>query len=101
MKNVILASIAAGGLAVLLAGPAAAQDFTTKNVDPAHPFGSINVYNVGVDPTQVSTWAKSLSAGQKQEIVGRCSVILQNQQNYLSETTNFCQYFAIAAAENI
>ena len=56
MKNVILASIVAGILAVLLAGPAAAQnangnantganaasDFTVKNVDPVHPFGSIN-----------------------------------------------------------
>ena len=115
MKNIILASIAAGGLAVLLAGPAAAQNangnadaganaasgFTAKNVDPVHPFGSINVYNVGVDPAQVSAWAKTLSAGQKQEMVGRCSVIIQNQQNYYSETTTFCQNFAIAMAKNI
>jgi hypothetical protein len=40
-----------------------------------------------------------LSAGQKQEMVGRCSVIIQNQQNYYSETTNFCQNFAIAVAQ--
>ena len=113
MKNIILASIVAGILAVLLAGPAAAQnangnantganaasDFTVKNVDPVHPFGSINTYNVGVGPAQVSAWAKTLSAGQKQEMVGRCSVIIQNQQNYYSETTNFCQNFAIAIAE--
>ena len=115
MKNIILASIAAGGLAVLLAGPAAAQNangnadtganaasgFTTKNVSFSRPFGSINTYNVGVDPALISTWAKTLSAGQKQEMVGRCSVIIQNQQNYYSETTNFCQNFAIAVAENI
>ena len=115
MKNIILASIAAGGLTVLLAGPAAAQNangnantranaasgFTAKNVDPVHPFGSINVYNVGVDLAQISAWAKTLSAGQKQEMVGRCSVIIQNQQNYYSETTSFCQNFAIAMAENI
>jgi hypothetical protein len=115
MKNIILASIAAGGLAVLLAGPAAAQNAngdantganaasgsTAKNVDPIRPFGSINTYNVGVDPAQVSACAKTLSAGQKQEMVGRCSVIIQNQQNYYSETTNFCQNFAIAMAENI
>ena len=113
MKNIILASIAASGLAVLLAGPAAAQNangnantgasaasgFTAKNVDPVHPFGSVNIYNVGVDPAQVSAWAKTLSAGQKQEMVRRCSVIIQNQQNYYSETTNFCQNFAIAMAE--
>ena len=114
MKNIMLASIAAGGLAVLVAGPAAAQNanrdanasanaasgFTAKNVDPVHPFGSINVYNVGVDPAQVSAWAKTLNAGQKQEMVRRCSVIVQNQQNYFSETTDFCQNFAIAIAEN-
>ena len=113
MKNIMLASIAAGGLAVLVAGPAAAQNanhdansganaasgFTAKNVDPVHPFGSINVYNVGLDPAQVSAWAKTLNAGQKQEMVGRCSVIVQNQQNYYSETTTFCQNFAIAIAE--
>jgi hypothetical protein len=114
MKN-ILASIVAGVLAILLAGPAAAQNangntntganaasgFTAKNVDPIRPFGSINTYNVGMDPKLVSAWTKTLSAGQKQEMVGRCSVIIQNQQNYYSETTNFCQNFAIAVAENI
>lgn len=115
MKNIILASIVARALAVLLAGPAAAQNangianaganaagsFTVKSVDPIHPFGSINTYNVGVDPAQVSAWVKTLSAVEKQEMVGRCSVIIQNQQNYYSETTNFCQNFAIAVAENI
>ena len=115
MKNIILASIAAGGLAVLLAGPAAAQNasgnantgadaassFTAKNVNPIRPFGSINTYNVGVTAARVSAWAKTLSAGQKQEMVGRCSVIIQNQQNYFLETTHFCQNFAIAVAENI
>src|ERR1700752_4239246 len=109
----ILAPIAAGGLAVLLAGPRAAQtangnantganaasSFTSKNVNPVRPFGSINTSNVGVDPARVSAWAKTLSADQKQEMVGRCSVIIQNQQNYYLETTNFCQNFAIAIAE--
>ncbi|HEY1746726.1 MAG TPA: hypothetical protein VGG11_08190 [Xanthobacteraceae bacterium] len=111
MKNIILASIAA----VLLADPVAAQNanrnantgadaasgFTAKNVNPIRPFGSINTYNVGVDPARISAWAKTLSADEKQEMVGRCSVIIQNQQNYYSETTNFCQKFAIAIAENI
>src|ERR1700730_11012031 len=109
MKKIILVSIAAGGLAVLLAGPAAAQNadgnanagFTAKNVNPVRPFGSINTYNVGLDPARVSAWAKTLSADQKQEMVGRCSVIIQNQQNYYSETTSFCQNFAIAIAEGI
>jgi hypothetical protein len=115
MKNIILASIAAGGLTVLLAGAAAAQNqsgnvntgtnaasgFTTKNVSFSRPFGSINTYNVGVDPALISAWAKTLSAGQKQEMVGRCSVIIQNQQIYYSETINFCQNFAIAMAGNV
>jgi hypothetical protein len=101
MKNIVLAAIAAGGLA----GPAAAQNaatsFTAKNVSPIRPFGSINTYNVGVDPALVSAWAKTLSADEKQEMVGRCSVIIQNQQNYYLETTNFCQNFAIAIAGSI
>ena len=115
MNDIILASIAAGGLAVLLAGPAAAQNangnantganaassFTAKNVNPVRPFGLINTYNVGVDPARVSAWAKALSAGQKEEMVGRCSVIIQNQQNYYLETTSFCQNFAIVIAESI
>lgn len=84
MKNIVLASIVAG----VLTGPAAAQTangnantganaagFTAKNVDPVHPFGSINTYNVGLDPAKVSAWAKTLSAGQKQEMMDRCSVI--------------------------
>ena len=110
MKSIVLASIAAGGLAVLLAGPATAEgadtgasapgSFTTKNVNRIRPFGSINTYNVGVAPARVSAWAKTLSADQKQEMVGRCSVIIQNQQNYYSETTTFCQNFAIAIAEH-
>jgi hypothetical protein len=109
MKNMILASIAAGGLAVLVAGPAAAENadagasasgsFTAKNVNRIRPFGSINTYNVGLAPARVSAWAKTLSADQKQEMLGRCSVIIQNQQNYYSETTTFCQNFAIAIAE--
>ena len=115
MNNIILGSIVAGVLAVLLVGPAAAQNangnansgadaargFTVNKVNPIRPFGSINTYNVGVDPARISAWAKTLSADQKQEMVGRCSVIIQNQQNYYSETTNFCQNFAIAVAENI
>lgn len=109
MKNIILASVAVGGLAVILAGPAAAENadtgasaagsFTAKNVNRIRPFGSINTYNVGVAPARVSAWAKILSADQKQEMVGRCSVIIQNQQNYYSETVTFCQNFAIAIAE--
>ena len=100
MNNIILASIAA----VLLAGSAAAQTangdaFTTKTVSPLRPFGTINVYNVGVDAKHVSAWVKSLGAAEKQEMVGRCSVIIQNQQNYYWETTTFCQNFAIAVAE--
>jgi hypothetical protein len=115
MKNIVPASIVAGVLIILLAGPAAAQNangnansgangasgFTVKNVSPIRPFGAINTYNVGLDPARISAWSKTLSADQKQEMVGRCSVIIQNQQNYYSETTNFCQNFAIAIAENI
>jgi hypothetical protein len=112
MKSIILASIAASSLAVLLASPAAAQTapensnagasgFTAKNVNRIRPFGSINVYNVGVDLAHVSTWVKTLSPAEKQEMVGRCSVIIQNQQNYYSETTTFCQNFAIAVAESV
>ena len=97
MKSIVLALIVAG----VLAGPAAAQTangsadaaggFTVKNVDPVHPFGAINTYNVGLEPAQISAWAKTLSPAQKQEMMGRCSVITQNQQNYYLETTTFCQ----------
>ena len=111
MKSIILASIAAaGGLAVLLAGPAAAENadtganaassFTANNVSHVRPFGSINTYNVGVDPARVSAWAKTLSADEKKEMVGRCAVIIQNQQTHYAETVTFCQNFAIAIAEH-
>lgn len=112
MKTVILVSIAAGALAVFAVGPATAQKadanasanaasgLTAKTVDPVHPFGSINVYNVGLEPAQVSAWAKTLNAGQKQDMIGRCAVIVQNQRNYFAETTNFCQTFAIAMAQS-
>jgi hypothetical protein len=103
MKTMILAAIVAG----VLAGPAAAQTansnanaaanaaggFTAKNVDPIHPFGSINTYNVGVEPARVAAWAKTLSAEQRQEMAGRCAVIIQNQQNYFLETAQFCRSF--------
>ena len=82
-------------------GASAAGSFTAKNVNRIRPFGSINTYNVGVTAARGSAWAKTLSADEKKEMVGRCSVIIQNQQNYYSETTNFCQNFAIAVAESI
>ena len=113
MKPVILFLIAAGALAAVAADPAAAQNakavananaasgFTEETVDPVHPFGLINVYNVGLEPAQVSAWAKTVNAGQKQEMVGRCAVIVQNQQNYFMETINFCQTLAIAMAQSV
>ena len=109
MNNIILASIVAGSLAALLAGSVAAQTangtetsgYTVKTVNPIRPFGTINVYNVGVDVKHVSAWVKVMSAGEKQEMVSRCSVIIQNQQNYYAETTTFCQNFAIAVAETL
>jgi hypothetical protein len=105
MKNILLALIVAAGFA---AGPVAAQtassaptaSFTTKTVDRIHPFGAINVYNVGLQPADVAAWTKTLDAGQRQEVVARCAVIIQNQQNYFAETTNFCQNAAIAIAQN-
>ena len=114
MKTIILASVIAGVLVSLIAGPAVAQTansssdpggngagvFTAKTVDPVRPFGSINVYNVGLDPAQVSAWAKTLNPGQKQEMVGRCAVIVQNQQRYFAETADFCQTLAIAIAQS-
>jgi hypothetical protein len=114
MKNILLTAIAAGALPVLFANPATAQNangaahvsanaasgITTKNVDPIRPFGSIDVYNVGLDPVQVAAWVKTLSTTQRQEMLSRCSVIVQNQQDYFEETTNFCQSLAFALAEN-
>ncbi len=106
MKHIVLALVVAG----VLAAPAAAQTangnantdakvtggFTAKNVDPVHPFGKINTYNVGVQPAQVSAWAKTLSADQKQEMAGRCSLIIQNPQSYFLETNDFCRNFVSA-----
>jgi hypothetical protein len=115
MKPIILVLIAAASLGAFAAGPATAQNakadttasasatggWTAKTVDPVHPFGSINVYNVGLEPAQVSAWAKTLNASQKEEMIDRCAVIVQNQQNYFAETTSFCQTFAIAIAQSV
>ena len=105
MKAFILASIAAAALAAF-AGPVAAQTGkadanATRTVDPLHAFGSINVYNVGLDPARVSAWAKTLNAADRQEMIERCAVIVQNQRKYYAETGNFCQTFAIAIAQSV
>ena len=112
MKNIILNSVILGGLAFIQTHPASAQNengggaaaengFTTKNVRYIRPFGLINVYNVGMDLKNISAWVKTLNAGEKLEMVGRCTVIIQNQQTYYGETVNFCQNFAIAMAETL
>ena len=97
MKTIVSASIAT----LLFVGAAAAQgaaEFTTKNVSFTRPFGAINTYNVGVGASRVAAWAKGLGADERREMVGRCSVVIKNQQIYYAETVLFCQNFAIAIA---
>ena len=55
MKNIILASIAAGGLAILLAGPATAQNATgNTNAGATAATAAITLYFISVIPSALS-----------------------------------------------
>ncbi len=68
------------------AGEAVAA-FTPDTVDPANPFGEIDVSTAGTTEEEATTFFNGLTAEQQSEISGRCAVILNpvHQERYAEE----------------
>lgn len=67
---------------------AAIAEFTPEVVDPADPFGEIDVTNAGATEEEVTTFFNALTPEQQTEISARCAVIMDpvHQERYSEET---------------
>ncbi|MFO1184921.1 MAG: hypothetical protein U1E56_09045 [Bauldia sp.] len=74
------------------------MNYTTSNVDTSRPFGSIDITKAGPNNSQMSTFLAGLSAADRAELTGRCSVVgnPSNSARYQSDATSFCQSFTTA-----
>ncbi|MCC6735914.1 MAG: hypothetical protein IT534_07265 [Bauldia sp.] len=99
MRNLLTGTGVAAALSLaLLTGPSFAQidpgTFTTANVDPADPFGPIDVDTAITD---VPTFLATLSAETLLELQQRCVVVTTNATLYDATAVAFCTA-ALAAA---
>ena len=77
---------AAGG-----AAPAMEDPLTPADVDPARPFGELDIAAAGNTVETVQAWAAQLTDDQKSDITNRCRVIETNADNYQEPVRTFCQ----------
>jgi hypothetical protein len=77
------------------AGPNSSPDrnFTVDSVTPDRPYGNI-VVGSNVTERNMSTFRSGLSAAERAELSGRCSVILQNRGRYHTDTVTFCSNYS-------
>ena len=76
---------------------AAVMEFTPETVDPADPFGEIDVTSAGATEAEVTAFFNALTPEQQQELIGRCAVITDpvHQERYAEETaTMLCKNLA-------
>lgn len=64
--------------------------FTPENVDPAQPFGELDVTTAGTTPEESQSFFEGLSPEQQTEVQGRCGVILSpvHQERYAEEAAS-------------
>ena len=70
--------------------PGEAPQFNAANVDPAAPFGQIDVAPAGATRDTVLAWAATLTEPQKVELTSRCLVITANAANFQATANEFC-----------
>ncbi len=102
----LVSALAATALTVAMAAPAFAQampggaagnampmatPLTPADVDPAIPFGDIDIAAAGNTRDTVVTFAEGLTEEQKVELTSRCQVITGNAANYQGEALGFCE----------
>lgn len=71
-------------------GVPAENPFTVANIDPANPFGTVDVTMAGANAESMQAWAASLDAGLKTEISQRCDVISANSSTFPADAVGFC-----------
>jgi len=94
MRKSYLAAIASGALALALWGaPALAQDapaagtLTLESIDPADPFGEIEVDVAGGD---VAGMTQGMEEAQNAELKERCQLMIDNASPFTNEDLQFC-----------
>ncbi|MCW5697608.1 MAG: hypothetical protein KIS96_12855 [Bauldia sp.] len=66
-------------------------EFTLETVDPADPFGDIEVnVSATADANAIAGFLATLTAEQLTELTQRCLVIEANADNYAEADVNFC-----------
>ena len=69
--------------------PVQANPFTPADIDPALPFGAIDVIPAGNTAETVMAWAAQLTEEQKVELTSRC-LIIGAGDNYQPPAKDFC-----------
>ena len=94
MRRSHLATIASGVLAIALWGtPSLAQDapaagtLTIEAIDPADPFGEIEVDVAGGD---VAGMTQGMEESQNAELKERCQLMIDNAAPFTNEDLQFC-----------
>jgi hypothetical protein len=78
------AGVAAGG------GVSVENPFSVANIDPANPFGTVDVTMAGANAESMQAWAASLNTDLKTEISQRCDVISANTSTFPADAVGFC-----------
>lgn len=78
----------------------AVNPYALADVDPAAPFGAIDIVLAGATANTVQTWATTLTNEQKLELTNRCQVIDLNAANYQATVTAFCGMWMTAMSND-
>ena len=71
------------------------EPFTPQNVSSERPFGNIDVSRAGTTTAQVRTWAQTRTPMERNELSGRCDVIVDpaNSARYPANAQEFCRTY--------
>ncbi len=73
-----------------MATPANPHPMTPADVDPAVPFGALDIAAAGNTADTIRTFSEGLTEEQKVELTSRCQVIGENSANFQAEAVGFC-----------
>lgn len=99
----LLALISGGAIAQSPTGvvPMDATDnpFSTANVDPIQPFGTVDVTMAGTGAESMRGWAETLDRELRTEISQRCQVISNHPSDYPADAVGFCVTWAVVTTD--
>ena len=85
MTRTSLASTAVGAAFLAILATPSMAELVLEDIDPAHPFGAINVDVAGGDVA-----APALEAAQNAELKERCNLLIENPIPFAEKDLQFC-----------